>query len=161
MLTDIQQVELRRILGYPAIGTPVGSDITLASLSSYFRFFDPTGQLERRMLTLQTSEEVQIFGSEHENFSDYAQPFGEYYTPTDGSPTVYGWVPIIRLLQSDVTGSRSFAAFNNADIVAFSPLEIARRRSLLREKRQGLADFLYIPLDPDIQGNRRSTYRRR
>jgi hypothetical protein len=153
MLTDTQQSEIRRILGYPAIGRPNASYPSVASMFSAFKLIDPTGALETRLQGLQVYEEVQIFGQEHTSFALYPQPFGESYTPSDGSAVVYGFVPIIRIFQSDLTGARDFASFEKADVVSFSPLEAARRRSLLREKRRQLADYLVVPLDPDVANN--------
>lgn len=153
MLTPSQQAEIRRILGYPAIGKPQSTFPTAASLFSSFRMIDPTGALETRMQTLQDFEEVHVFGQESSFFASYPQPFGEVYNPSDGSSPIYGFVPIIRVLQSDLTGSRDFAAFDQADVVTFNKNEPGRRRALLREKRRQLADYLVVPLDPDVANN--------
>ena len=161
MLTDTQQVEIRRILGYPAIGVPQKGTENVSSSLSAFRFLDPTGALERRMSSLATTEEVMIFGAEHLSFASYTPPVGENYTDSDSGITVWGYVPIIRILQSDVTGARAFAGFETADVVKFRKNELAMRKALVRDKKQELADFFCVPLSPDFQQrNSRPTYRR-
>lgn len=159
MLTNTQQAELRRILGYPAIGTPQMTTESVSSMLSAFRFLDPTGALERRMVSLSVDEEVMIFGAEHPAFTTYTTPPGESYTSSSTGLIVWGYVPIIRILQSDVTDARAFAAFEQADVVKFRRNELAMRRSIVKEKRQELADFLFVPLAPDFMG-RSSTFRR-
>jgi hypothetical protein len=83
-----------------------------------------------------------------------ANPNGPYYVPEDNPQPVYGYVPIIRTLESDLINSRENLDLAKADTYVPRSDEMAARATLWRFYRRQLADRLSVPLDPDIAGNR-------
>jgi hypothetical protein len=166
-LSDTQQVELRRILGYPAKGASASLALGYPAFASAFAMWQPYAVLERRMLELSQDEEVAIFGAEHSAFASYpvvngvSQAPGLRWTSSTGVVT-YGYVPTIRSLESDLAGKPgAFGSFSSLNRVAFRPDELRLRRALLNQYRADLADFLSVPLDPNLVGNRgRGRFRR-
>lgn len=89
-------------------------------------------------------------------------PPGPYFIPEGLTQPVYGYVPTIRVLDNDVANSRSNLDLTSAgkgDYVA-RPDELQGRKALLFRYRRQLADFLNVPIDPDLLGNRRSRNQR-
>jgi hypothetical protein len=87
-------------------------------------------------------------------------PPGPRFVPVGGSPVqdsepIYGYVPIIRVLESDLINSRENLDTQKADSWVPSPYELGKRSALLNSWRRRLADSLSVPLDPDIAGNAR------
>lgn len=65
MLNDQQKAQIRRHMGYPAIGNPVNSPAAAGTLSTGFqgfRFFNVYGQLEYKMNWLSATEEAILVG---------------------------------------------------------------------------------------------------
>lgn len=278
MLSKTQKAELRRILGFPNLGSSASVSLGYPGYASPFAQWQPYAWLERRMIEMSTDEEVELFGAESTLFGAYFVPstipvtfstiaglakhvvleldlYGELFSldiPAGTDPTAvppllsaairanatsasdffvvasgatlslsvralgqdgngrplqisssdpglllqlspvaipsqygygftaggsnppgpsmqvdgetrptFGYVPIVRLLESDIAGAR-----DNLDIQAvegYTPRvdEMQARAGLLRRYRREIADRLNVPLDPDLVGNRRSALRRR
>lgn len=164
-ITATQQTEIRRMLGFAALGQPVSSNPTIASLFSVYRVLDPTSALEIRMNNLAQDEEVQVLGTESPFFASYGLagvvPPCISWLNEDTGLTVSGFVPTIRILEGDIiTGLRRFIQFAKADVVTFNPMEARARKALLNKYRYDLATLLVVPLDPDLLGSGKSTKRK-
>lgn len=83
-----------------------------------------------------------------------ANPSGPYYVPEDTGAPIYGYVPIIRTLESDLINSRENLDLAKADTYVPRSDEMAARATLWRFYRRQMAERLSVPLDPDIAGNR-------
>ena len=98
-LTVPQLTEIRRILGYPALGVPTQALGAYATLFSYFRIIDPYMWLETRMQSLTQDEEVSLFGAEH-------PAFGSYLLPALLTITFLGATPVVgTIFQIKIDGS--------------------------------------------------------
>ena len=84
-----------------------------------------------------------------------SDPPGEYLSDTSLAQPVWGYLPIIRVLQNDILASRLDLRASVADVVTLRATEIPERDALCNRMRRKLADALAVPLDPDIAGNRR------
>jgi hypothetical protein len=82
-------------------------------------------------------------------------PPGPWEIDESLSAPVFGYMPIIYLLASDLGSTRLRLTAKVAGDVVPRPTELAERDALLRRYRRELADLLGVPLDPDIVGNRR------
>lgn len=82
-------------------------------------------------------------------------PPGPYYTDSTLGLTTFGYLPIIRILESALANASDNLDSTKADSFVWRPSELAERTALLRRFRRELADRLGVPLDPDIVGNRR------
>lgn len=80
-------------------------------------------------------------------------PPGPQYTPKGTSDTVFGYVPIIHTLESDLVNVRRNLDTLKADVWTVRPDEAGARFELLRFYRKELANRLGVPLDPDLIGN--------
>jgi hypothetical protein len=164
-LTTTQQAELRRFMGYPDIGQPVGTNVALASLASAWRFLDPIGYFEQRIQTLSQDAEVQLFGTESSFWNSYpvgvVKP-GLAWTDPKTNITYNGYIPTLRVLEADVVNVRRFLGFLKADVVDFRPTEPRQRAALYNYVRQQVSVLLAMPLDPKIiLPSRRGSFRRR
>jgi hypothetical protein len=64
-----------------------------------------------------------------------------------GAKTLYGYIPILNYLDSNVfSRSNAFLSFSQADVVKFRPDEIDQRTDLYENARQRLADYFGVPL---------------
>lgn len=165
-ITVAQQAEIRRMLGFAALGQPVSSNPSIASLLSAYRVLDPTSALEIRMNNLTQDEEVQVLGSESASFVTYVAPVIApciSWLNDDTGLTVYGFVPTIRILEGDlITATRRWSSFSEAE-VKLNPRDLRLRQGTLDKVRLDLAKLLVVPLDPDLLGHgahKRSTFRR-
>ena len=84
-----------------------------------------------------------------------SDPPGPYLSDPNLGSTIWGYLPVIRVLENDIAVSRSSLKFSTADVVTYRPSELSERNALLHRYRRELADRLGVPLDPDIVGNRR------
>jgi hypothetical protein len=164
-LTTTQQAEMRRFMGYPDIGQPVGSNVALASLASAWRFLDPIGYFEQRIQTLSQDAEVQLFGKESAFWNNYIAPIvppGISWTDPKTNIIYNGYIPTLRVLEGDVVNTRRFLGFLKADVVDFRPNEQRQRAALYNYYRGQVSVLLAMPLDPKIiPRNGRNTFRRR
>jgi hypothetical protein len=80
-------------------------------------------------------------------------PPGPQFTPIGSTETVFGYVPIIHVLESDLVNARVNLDTLSADVWHPRQDELDVRYALLRHYRKELADRLSVPLDPDITGN--------
>lgn len=80
-------------------------------------------------------------------------PPGPQFTPIGSNEPVFGYVPIIRLLESDLINARVNLDTLKADVWEPRQDELSVRSALYREYRKELADRLSVPLDPDLIGN--------
>lgn len=87
-------------------------------------------------------------------------PPGPNFLPRNSSVPVYGYVPIIQMLESDLINARSSLGSTKVDILTRRLSELAERDALLRRFRMELADRLNVKFDPDIAGNRSRGRRR-
>src|SRR4029077_2146873 len=87
-------------------------------------------------------------------------PTGPNFLPRNANVPVYGYVPIIQMLESDLINARTSLGSLKVDVLTRRPSELAERDALLRRFRMELADRLNVPLDPDIAGNRSRRRRR-
>jgi hypothetical protein len=155
--TSAQESEIRRMLGFAALGVPSSSNPLIASLLSAYRVLDPTSALENRFMSLTQDEEVQVLGSESASFVNYIAPVVPpciSWTNSDTSLVVYGFVPTIRVLEGDLIGkSRDNLGYDVADVITFRKTELGQRNSLVNKVRLDLATLLFVPLDPDLLGH--------
>lgn len=89
-----------------------------------------------------------------------ADPQGVKVKIASTAQPIWGFVPVIRILESDTINSRTFLFAQQADTFTPRPNEIAARKALCRELRLQLAGLLNAPLDIDLVGNRRRRMRR-
>jgi hypothetical protein len=85
-----------------------------------------------------------------------SDPPGEYLFDDTLTQPIWGYLPIIRALQSDILAARQDLLASKADVVTFRSTEVPERAALCNVMRRKLADALSVPLDPDIAGNRRN-----
>jgi hypothetical protein len=90
-----------------------------------------------------------------------ANPPGPTIVPDGSVRPVFGYVPIIRILESDIGGARDNLDLQSVETYVPRPDEMESRARLLRRYRRELADRFNVPLDPDLVGNRRSGRLRR
>lgn len=83
-----------------------------------------------------------------------ANPNGPRFTPEGSTQPIYGYVPIIRILEDDLINSRENLDMAKADTYVPRSDEMGARAALWRFYRREMADRLGVPLDPDIIGNR-------
>lgn len=90
MITETQKTEIRRILGFPAIGQALNQSNVgiVASMHSYYRFYEPYEWMETRLNALEQDEEVQTFGAEHSAFASYVVPASLVATIVGATPVV-------------------------------------------------------------------------
>src|SRR5580704_7755536 len=86
-------------------------------------------------------------------------PPGPQFTPTGTTETVFGFVPIIHILESDLVNARQNLDTLSADVWNPRQDELDVRYALLTEYKRQLANAISVPLDPDLVGNRRSSHR--
>lgn len=67
---------------------------------------------------------------------------------------VFGYIPILRLLEQDVGYSRRNLSASIAADVTLRSTELAERGALLERFRREMADRLSVPVNPDMAGNR-------
>lgn len=87
-------------------------------------------------------------------------PPGPRFQDPSATEPVYGYVPIIRILESDLINARINLDTLKADVWEPRQDEVSARAVLWREYRKQLADRLSVPLDPDIVGNGRQIAQR-
>jgi hypothetical protein len=80
-------------------------------------------------------------------------PPGPQFTPIGTDETVFGYVPIIHILESDLINSRINLDTLKADVWQPRQDELKVRYALLWQYRKELADRISVPLDPDIASN--------
>lgn len=80
-------------------------------------------------------------------------PPGPQFTPIGSDEVVFGYVPIIHILESDLINSRINLDTLKADVWEPRQDELRVRYALLWQYRKELADRLSVPVDPDIVGN--------
>ena len=85
-----------------------------------------------------------------------SDPPGEYLMDDTLTQPIWGYLPIIRALQSDILAARQDLLASKAYVVTFRSTEVPERAALCNVMRRKLADALSVPLDPDIAGNRRN-----
>lgn len=68
---------------------------------------------------------------------------------------IFGYLPIIRQLESDLGYSRRNLSAAIAADVTLRTTELAERQALMQRFQRELADRLSVPVNPDIVGNRR------
>lgn len=83
-----------------------------------------------------------------------ANPPGPILVPEGATQTLYGYVPIIRVLEGDLGASRENLSDRKAGEWEPRADEMQARAQLLRRYRVELAARLNVPLDPDLVGNR-------
>lgn len=273
-LSQTQQDEIFRILGYPAQGTAVPGNTGYPAFASALGIWQPYAVLLNRLNTLRTDEEVELYGGEHPDFGSFLQPAsialslstpssiatgvmlmvdidgtiisfltqsgdtpttvaarlasdvnadstvsqsfmanavgnvtnlyaravgldgngygvqaissdpsllvaiggsparaavgytaggtnppGPRFVPDGQADPVYGFVPIVRMLEADQINSRNnldMESVGGAGGSSYVPRknEVAGRSALLFQWRRRMADFLNVPIDPDLLGNR-------
>lgn len=113
MLTVTQQAEIRRVLGYPALGRPLSDFPTVGSMFSAYRILDPYGALETRMQTLTSYEEVQVLGAQHSAFSS------SYLLASFGLPLgSSGGAVVYQFTENDRSGSIAAGGVGQAIMAA-------------------------------------------
>jgi hypothetical protein len=80
-------------------------------------------------------------------------PPGPQFTPIGTDNVVFGYVPIIHLLESDLINARINLDTLKADVWQPRQDELKVRYSLLWYYRKELADRISVPIDPDLTGN--------
>lgn len=125
------------VTAYAVIPGKVGNGITIMAVSS-----DPSILLNGE----QMSAGATSMGSD---------PPGEYLFDESLIQPVWGYLPIIRVLQNDILAARQDLLVAKAEEVTFRLTEVPERAALCDTMRRKLADALAVPLDPDIAGNRR------
>lgn len=80
-------------------------------------------------------------------------PPGPQFTPIGSANVVFGYVPIIHILESDLVNARINLDTLQADVWYPRQDELRVRYSLLWQYRKELANRLSVPIDPDIVGN--------
>lgn len=91
-----------------------------------------------------------------------ANPPGPYFIPEGQNQPVYGYVPTVRVMEGDLANSRGnfdLLSAGKGDYIA-RPDELVARKALLFRYRREMADFLNVPIDPDLLGNRRGRNQR-
>ncbi len=83
-----------------------------------------------------------------------SNPPCETFVVNDGAQTIYGYVPIIRILEGDTVNVRDSLDIKQADVFTPRPDEMRGRIALLRHYRRLIAERLNVPLDPDLVGNK-------
>lgn len=83
-----------------------------------------------------------------------ANPNGPRFIPEGQTQPIYGYVPIIRMLEGDLINSRENLDMAKADTYVPRSDEMGARAALWRFYRREMADRIGVPLDPDIIGNR-------
>ena len=83
-----------------------------------------------------------------------ANPPCEAFVINDGAQTIYGYVPIIRILEGDAVNVRDSLDIKQADVFTPRSDELRGRVALLRRYRRLIAERLNVPLDPDLVGNK-------
>jgi hypothetical protein len=81
-------------------------------------------------------------------------PPGPQFTPIGTVEPVFGYVPIIRVLEGDMLNARINLDTLQADVWKPRQDELKVRYALLKQYRMELADRLSVPIDPDLVGNR-------
>lgn len=98
------------------------------------------------------------FGGSPSNFSAGAtsggtEPPGPQFTPIKTTAAIFGYVPIIHILEGDLLNAR--ANLDTLQAAEWQPRqdELDVRYQLYNHYRIELANRLSVPLDPDIPGN--------
>lgn len=116
------------------------------------------------MFTSNSGTLLGSFGASAAQFSNGATaggqtPPGPQFTPIGTNEPVFGYVPIIHILESDLLNARINLDTLKADVWEPRQDELGVRWALLRQYRKELADRLSVPLDPDLVGNAQSSQR--
>lgn len=90
-----------------------------------------------------------------------ADPPGVKFVPQNATVPVYGYVPIIRILEADLIGGRTSLIAEKVDVLTYRRSELSEREALLRYWKRQLADRLNVPSEPDFAGNKRRAHGRR
>lgn len=87
-------------------------------------------------------------------------PPGPRFLDPEATEPIYGYVPIIRILESDLINARINLDTLKADVWEPRQDELSVRAALWRKYRAELADRISVPLDPDIAGNQSRSIQR-
>lgn len=123
-----------------SVGT-LGNGLTVQATSS-----DPTLQI-----AIGNGSPANYVGGQTSGGSN---PPCETFIINDGAQTVYGYVPIIRVLEGDAVNVRESLDIKQADVFTPNPKEMRGRIALLHRYRRLIAERLNVPLDPDLVGNK-------
>jgi hypothetical protein len=88
-------------------------------------------------------------------------PPGVKFTPQNATVPVYGYVPIIRLLEADLVGTRTSLIAEKVDVLTYRKSELRERAGLLRYWKRELADRFNVPSEPDFAKNKQRMRGRR
>lgn len=89
-----------------------------------------------------------------------ADPPGPRFTPQGQTTIVYGYIPIIRILEADLTSGRRSLTTSKVDVLEFRPTELLEREKLMDWWKREMATGLNLPLYADFAGNRKRRRRR-
>lgn len=87
-------------------------------------------------------------------------PPGPRFIPQNSTSTVYGYIPILRILEADLIGVRGSLQTDKVDVLTFRKTELSEREALMNWFKRELADRINVPYYPDFTRNRSRGRRR-